>query len=144
MASSLSNLVNNLAEKIHKIKCKYGDDNKCEKCGIKYKDCKLKIRLNIKLKLISFIYLCWDKTFQKVFYEDLKKRSANTYNFFNHDINKFILLLQKGVYPQEYMDHWEKCIGTSLPQEKDFYSHLNMEDMMQITHTQKPFVKILK
>ena len=27
------------------------------------------------------------------------------------------------------MDHWEKCIGTSLPQEKDFYSHLNMEDI---------------
>ena len=31
MASSLSNLVNNLADVIHKIKCKYGhDDKKCE------------------------------------------------------------------------------------------------------------------
>ena len=31
MASSLPNLVNNLAEGIHKIKCKYGhDDKKCE------------------------------------------------------------------------------------------------------------------
>ena len=28
MASSLSNLVNNLAKGIHKIKCKYGHDNK--------------------------------------------------------------------------------------------------------------------
>ena len=28
MASSLSNLVNNLSEKIHKIKCKYGQDHK--------------------------------------------------------------------------------------------------------------------
>ena len=29
----------NLAEKIHKIKCKNGHDNKkCETCGIKYKD----------------------------------------------------------------------------------------------------------
>ena len=28
MASSLSNLVDNLAEEIHKIKCKYGHDNK--------------------------------------------------------------------------------------------------------------------
>ena len=27
MASSLSNLVNNLSERIHKIKCKYGHDN---------------------------------------------------------------------------------------------------------------------
>ena len=99
MASSLSNLVNNLAEKIHKIKCKYGDDNKCEKCGIKYKDCKLKIRLNIKLKLISFIYLCWDETFQKVFYEDLKKRFANTYNFLTTISINLFCCCKKGVYP---------------------------------------------
>ena len=40
MASSLSNLVNNLAEGTHKIKCKYVHDNKkFETCGIKYKDC---------------------------------------------------------------------------------------------------------
>ena len=40
MPSSLSNLVNNLAEGIHKIKCKYGhNDKKYEPCGIEYKDC---------------------------------------------------------------------------------------------------------
>ena len=42
MASSLSNLVNNLAEGIYRNKCKYGHhDKKCETCGIKYKysDC---------------------------------------------------------------------------------------------------------
>ena len=40
MASSLSNLVNNLPEGIHKIKCKCGyDHKKCETCGIEYKDC---------------------------------------------------------------------------------------------------------
>ena len=38
IASSLSNLVNNLSEGIHRIKCKFGHDNKkCEICGIKYK-----------------------------------------------------------------------------------------------------------
>ena len=38
MASSLSNLVNNLSEGINRTKCKYGrDDKKCETCGIKYK-----------------------------------------------------------------------------------------------------------
>ena len=38
MASSVSNLVYNLADWIHKIKCKYGHDDKkkCEICGIKY------------------------------------------------------------------------------------------------------------
>ena len=40
MASSLSNLVNNLPEEIHRIKCKCRhDDKKCETCGIKYKYC---------------------------------------------------------------------------------------------------------
>ena len=35
MASSLSNIANNLSVGIHKIKCKYGhDDKKCEMCGI--------------------------------------------------------------------------------------------------------------
>ena len=36
MASSLSNLVSNLSDGIHRVKCKFGnDDKKCEKCGIK-------------------------------------------------------------------------------------------------------------
>ena len=40
MASSLSYLVHNLSEGIHKIECRYGnDDKKCETCRIKYKYC---------------------------------------------------------------------------------------------------------
>ena len=40
MARSLSNLVNNLAEGIHNIKCKYGqDDKKCRTCRNKYNYC---------------------------------------------------------------------------------------------------------
>ena len=40
MASSLSNLVNNLSEGIHRIKCKFGhNDKKWEAGGIKYKHC---------------------------------------------------------------------------------------------------------
>ena len=40
MASSLSNLINNLSEGIYRIKCKYRhDDKKCKNCGIKYKHC---------------------------------------------------------------------------------------------------------
>ena len=39
MASLLLNLVDNLAEGIYKIKCKYGHDHKkCRTSGIKYKD----------------------------------------------------------------------------------------------------------
>ena len=40
MASSLSNFVNNLSEGIHRIKFKFGhDDKKSETCMIKYKYC---------------------------------------------------------------------------------------------------------
>ena len=40
MASSLSNLVNNLSEGIHKISCKYGhNDKKCETFRITYEVC---------------------------------------------------------------------------------------------------------
>ena len=38
-------------------------------------------------------------------------------------------MLQKGVYFYVYKDDWEKCNETSLPEEEDFYSYLNMEDI---------------
>ena len=44
---------------------------------------------------------------------------ANIYEFCNGDINKFILLLRKGVYPDEYTDSWERFDETVLPNKKD-------------------------
>ena len=44
----------------------------------------------------------------KRFDENLKKLFFNTNKFYNHKINNFILLLQKAVYPYEYIDDWEK------------------------------------
>lgn len=35
------------------------------------------------------------------------------------------LLLQKGVYPYDYMDSWEKFGETKLPPQKSFYSKLS-------------------
>ena len=61
--------------------------------------------------------------------EKLKERFFNTYNVSNHDNNRVILLLQKGVYTYEYIDDWEKLDETSLPEKEDFYSHLNMKDV---------------
>ena len=60
MTSSLSNLVDNLAEGIHKIKCKHEHDNrKCEMCGINYKDCECCLEYtNIKDDLILYKCLC--------------------------------------------------------------------------------------
>ena len=57
-----------------------------------------------------------------------KEQFLNAYTFSNHNSNKFILLLQKDVYPYEYVDKMEKFNETSLS-EKGFYAHLNMEDI---------------
>ena len=69
MACSLSNVVNNLSEGIHKTKCKYSDDTKkCKTCGIKYKycDCFLEYT-NFKEDLVEFKGLCCNKNYQQKF-----------------------------------------------------------------------------
>ena len=62
------------------------------------------------------------------------KKIKNTYSFCNSDLNKFILLLRKGVYPYEYVNSWERFNETSLPSKKEFYSKLNMEDIDDIDY----------
>ena len=66
MASSLSNLVDNLAEGIQKIKWKRGNDNKCKTCGIKHKDCECCLEYsNGKVDLILYKCLCCNMNYQK-------------------------------------------------------------------------------
>ena len=131
MTCSLSNLVNNLAEKIHRIKCKYEHDyERFETCGNKDKNCECFLEYtNFKDDLIEYKCSCCNKTCQQKLDEKLKKQFFNTYKFSNQDNNKLILLLRKGVCPYEYMDDWKKCNETLLPEEEDFYSHLNIEDI---------------
>ena len=74
----------------------------------------------LKDNLIKYKCLCWNKNYQKRFDENLKKRLFNTFKFSNLDINKSILLLQKGVYPYVYMDDWEIFNETLLPEKEIF------------------------
>ena len=39
---------------------------------------------------------------------ELIKTFPRIYQFCNGDLNKFVLLLRKCVYPYEYMDSWKK------------------------------------
>ena len=72
MASSLLNLVNNLAEGVHKMKWKYGHDNKKNtKLGIKYKDCECCHEYtNVNADLIKYKCLCYNKNYQKMLDEN--------------------------------------------------------------------------
>ena len=84
----------------------------------------------------QLIFRCFEckKDDKKDFNKELIKRFENLYGFWNEDINKFILLLRKGVYPYEYTDSWERFDETSLPDKEAFYSSLNMEDITDVEH----------
>ena len=68
--------------------------------------------------------------------EGLIKKFSSIYQFFNNDLNKFILLLRKGVYPYEDMNSWKKIDEITLPPKEDFYSELKVL-VMRIMNTPK-------
>ena len=119
MSFSLSSLVDNLSE-INNKDCKKCMERKKSnsKCDyIKFKNNRLAYRCKE----------CNDKSYRSI--NDLIKKFPNTYQFINKDLNKFILLLRKGVYPYDYMDSWKRFNETSLPDKKSFYNKLNLEDI---------------
>ena len=84
MLISLSSLVNNLSEGLYNDKCK-----DCKSC-LDY--------MLAKDNQLVFKSIKYNKNYKKEFNENLVNRFANIYEFCNEDINKFILLLRKGVY----------------------------------------------
>ena len=68
------------------------------------------------------------------------------HKFCNGNLNKFVMLLRKGVYPYGYMDSWERFNETSLPSKKVFYSELTLEDISArvYEHPQKVFKEYCK
>ena len=117
MTTSLSKLVDNLAEDIHGDHCA---------------DCKsdLSYMKVIDEALIFRSFNC-RKNCKKEINQELIKRFASTYKFCNNDLNKFVMLLRKGVYPYEYMDGWDKFNETSIPSKESFYSNLTMENISE-------------
>ena len=120
MSASLSDHVDNLSNGSH--------NNKCTNCksGLAYMIAKDDI-------LIFRCFKC--KINYKIdFDKELINKFPSIYDFFEGGINKFILLLRKGVYPYEYMDSWNRFSETSLPDKKDFYSRLNMKNITDIEY----------
>ena len=91
--------------------------------------------------------MCCYKNYQHKSNEKLKKRFFNTYKFANHGNCKFVLLLQKGVYPYEYMHDWEQLNETLLPEKKKKKVFTVTQTwkilLKQITRKQKEFVRTL-
>ena len=88
--------------------------------------------MSIKGNQLIFKCLNCNKNYNKDFNKKLINRFSSTYKFCNGDINKFILLLRKGVYPYGYMDSWERFDEISLPDKEAFSSSLNMGDITDV------------
>ena len=119
MQSKLSDLVDNLSEINNKVcqTCLERKDLKseCDFIGVKNN------RLNYRCKE------CKGTSTKSI--NELIEKFPNLYQFCNGNLNKFVLLSRKGVYPYEYMDSWERFDETSFSDKTAFYSKLNLEDI---------------
>ena len=127
MSMPLSKRIDNLSEGIH--------NNTCVDC----KSCLDYVRSTsvydtyAKTKNEKLILKCFNckQYYEKGFNKELIERFASMYEFCNGNLNKFILLLRKGVYPDEYMERFDE---TLLPSKESFYSNLNMENIDDIDY----------
>ena len=97
--------------------CKF-DGIKGDELSYRYRECKIECQRPIK---------------------PLIRKFPSVYQFCKGDLNKFLLLLRKGVYPHEDMDNWGKFDETTLPPKEAFYSKLNLEGIRDADyeHAQK-------
>ena len=130
MSNSLSNLVDNTSGIFNSIERK----SRIEKIKINSECCFDGLTNN------RLIYKCKEcKEEWKRPTNQLKETFSSIYQFCDGDLNKFVLLLRKGVYPYEYMNSWEKINETTLPPKEAFYSNLKLEDITDkdYIHAQK-------
>ena len=85
--------------------------------------------MNAVNETLTFECVDCKKEYKKELNKKLIERFSNVYEFCGYDINKFLILLRKGVYPYEYMDEWNKFDEKELPSKGSFYSSLTMEDI---------------
>ena len=120
MATSLSKLVDNLTEGIHSDKCIKCKSNLCY----------------MKVMDETLIFRCFNckKNYKKETNKELVERFSSTCKCCNNDLNKFVMLLRKGVYPYKYMDGWDKFNEKLIPSKESFYSSLTMANITEMDY----------
>ena len=108
MKLSLANLTDNLVE-INTMDCKT--------CWERNKVISTCYHIaNGNNRLIYICEKCNSKSYKPI--NSIKEKFPETYSKFGDGIDKFTLLLRKGVYPYEYMDSWERFNEKILPPKK--------------------------
>ena len=74
--------------------------------------------MTAKENALGFKFVDWNKNYEKKVSKDLANRFQSTRTFRDGDLNKFCLMLCKGIYPYKYMDSWQRFSETSLPDKK--------------------------
>ncbi len=68
---------------------------------------------------------------------NFKYSQTNNYDKNNVDLD---LLTDKGVYPYDYMNSWDKFEETELPSKEDFYSQLSQENISDEEYTRAKLI----
>ena len=97
ISTSLSNLVNNLARVY---------DKEWKKCMERKKITLNSEFIGFKNGRLNYKFKECKKSYTKLANESIKNFPI-LYKFCNGDLNKFFLLLRKGIYPNQYIDSWE-------------------------------------
>ena len=106
MSTSLSELADNMSGIFNSIECK-----PCiEKIKINSKCCFIGLQ---NKRLIDKWKKCKEEWQRPI--NGLINNFSSIYQFCNGDLNRFVLLLTKGVYPYEFMDNWEQVDENTLP-----------------------------
>ena len=84
--------------------------------------------------IISCQIIYYKKCYEKEINADLMRSVESTYRFY--------LILQKGFYPYKDMDSWQRFNETSLSDNKEFSSNLNMEDINDAEYGKSYIIKL--
>ena len=120
MSTSLSELIDNTSGIFKSIECK----SCIEKTKIDSECCFAGLKNN------RLIYKCkeckeeWKRPLNK-----LIESFPSIYQFCEGDLNKFVILLRKGVFPYEYIDSWERFDENTIPPKEAFYIKSNLENI---------------